>query len=411
MRDNDDNEALWAARCPGPSPAVEVCPDCHHDDGVDENGRCMGKVLTGRCHHRCVFPPAPASMSWTEYDRSLEPAAPAPAARPASPPELTMGHARIRAANGETHDVVFECSACKRRLIWSFENWKCPCGNGSFRITMAVRVPTSRPADYAALSDEDAAAAREYDQRRWEVASRPVGEQARLAAEKAAKEIYSRFVSVTPDASWSSETVPQAIAAIISRHVAESDLFRAGVAACVGKVKEIARFNHEYGQQVDASGQHEHAAERFAAEAILLAVASDLESLTDSAPPLAAAQLTICGKRCDNCEPPPCRCLKESSHSKLLGDGSPCDFICTRERDAEGLASDVAAQQEVNSGEDAEPLASWRELAISYHLQDSHALRFNDCMTEPCSSARNAINHVTGLLTRAHISGVAEEDR
>lgn len=64
----------------------------------------------------------------------------------------------------------------------------------------------------------------------------------------------------------------------------------------------------------------------------------------------------------------------------------------------------VPEEQEV----DEEPLLSWRELAISYHMQDSHAVRFNDCMTEPCPSARNAINHVTGLLTRARIVGVAE---
>jgi len=51
-----------------------------------------------------------------------------------------MGWARIRAANGDIHQVTFACSACKRALIWSFEDWKCPCGNASFVIQNACLV-------------------------------------------------------------------------------------------------------------------------------------------------------------------------------------------------------------------------------------------------------------------------------
>lgn len=66
-----------------PSP-VEVCVNCGHRESRQIPKQCVDDD----CYCTCVFPPAPANMSWTEYDRSLEPAAPAPAAQPASePPE------------------------------------------------------------------------------------------------------------------------------------------------------------------------------------------------------------------------------------------------------------------------------------------------------------------------------------
>lgn len=61
--------------------------------------------------------------------------------------QIDEGYARVKDAAGRLFAIVFACSACGRLLIWSFENWKCPCGNGSFRIETAVEItePLQRP--------------------------------------------------------------------------------------------------------------------------------------------------------------------------------------------------------------------------------------------------------------------------
>lgn len=69
--------------------------------------------------------------------------------------------------------------------------------------------------------------------------------------------------------------------------------FRAGVAACVGKLRELASFNDEYGQKCDQAGQQEAAASRFSRSNALHDAALELESLTDSAAAPAPAQQEV----------------------------------------------------------------------------------------------------------------------
>ena len=57
---------------------------------------------------------------------------------------LTMGYAHIRDASGRVSALTFACAECQRKLIWSFTgDWKCPCGNGTFRVDNAVEVATT----------------------------------------------------------------------------------------------------------------------------------------------------------------------------------------------------------------------------------------------------------------------------
>lgn len=81
---------------------------------------------------------------------------------PLPAPELTMGYAHIRDTSGSISAVTFACAECKRKLIWSFTNdWKCPCGNSTFRIDNAVQVPatgaTSEHREAKGMTIEDAA--------------------------------------------------------------------------------------------------------------------------------------------------------------------------------------------------------------------------------------------------------------
>lgn len=69
---------------------------------------------------------------------------------------IDEGYARIKDATGRLFAIVFVCSACERLLIWSFENWKCPCGNDSFRIETAVEIlepPTHRRSKKPKIED------------------------------------------------------------------------------------------------------------------------------------------------------------------------------------------------------------------------------------------------------------------
>jgi hypothetical protein len=60
--------------------------------------------------------------------------------------------------------------------------------------------------------------------------------------------------------------------------------FAADVAACVETVKELARFNSEYGQQCAENGQHDQSAIRYAIGNSFLAAAEEPKSLTAPIP-------------------------------------------------------------------------------------------------------------------------------
>lgn len=137
-------------------------------------------------------------------------------------------------------------------------------------------VPNSALVQLLAAALDHPESAEGYIRQVIETLSRPAPNTARAAAEEIRDWILRHELAASPDVT-EEETVT-AWASIITSHCFSTAVAQSSC-GCIAKIREVARFNTEYGKQCEQNGEQKAAAARYAEAAALFSVADELDLL------------------------------------------------------------------------------------------------------------------------------------